>query len=61
MNLPNKDFMDSYAVLIDLVDKKVLWTSAIRLKKAIFLDFDKKWYESRYYNKVLKSLVDNLK
>ena len=57
----NVDFIDSYAVLIDLEEKKVLWRSEVRLKKVSLFDFDKDWYEDEYYNKVLKPLVDNLK
>ena len=57
----NVDFIDSYAVLIDLEEKKVLWRSSVRLKKTSLFDFDKEWYEDEYYNKVLKPLVDNLK
>ncbi len=57
----NIDFMDSYAVLIDIEEKKVLWRSAVRLKKSTLFDFEKSWYENKYYDTVLKSLIDNLK
>jgi len=61
VDVHNMDYINSYAILVDLIDKKVLWTSGMRLKKVMFSNFDKSWYEGRYYNSVLKPLIDNLK
>jgi len=53
----NVDFLDSYAILIDVKNREVLWTTSKRFKQPNM--YDKSWYEDTYYTYILESLGKN--